>query len=137
MIKGIYGMFKFMVIINNQKLYFKREVDDDFQLLTRVIRHWGESIATFDPRTFALNGFHFLVYLSRYQLQESIHGLTVFAESSSMYMWTGISFDVSNKMLEYARMGSADQDPVSRATYRFCLKMHDFMTGKWEEDSDY
>jgi tetratricopeptide (TPR) repeat protein len=126
-----------MFIINNKSLYFKKEVDDKFHLFSRIVKYWGESTATSDPKYFALNGFQALVYLSQYQLLKSINGLSVFVESAALYMWTGISFDVSNKMLEYAQSGNADQDPVSRATYRFSLKMHDFMTGKWEEDSDY
>ncbi|MEZ5196727.1 MAG: AAA family ATPase [Bacteroidales bacterium] len=135
--RGIISMLKFIFVINNQSLFFKRKVDDDFHLFARTIKQWGEAIATANPRTFAFNGFHILIKLSKYQLHDSIHGLAVFVESSSMYMWTGISFNVSSKMLEYAEKGGAGQHPVSRATYRFILKMYEFMTGDWKVDEDF
>jgi tetratricopeptide (TPR) repeat protein len=137
MFRAIHGMLKFVFVINNQSLFFKREVDNDFHLFARTIKQWGEAIATLDPRVFALNGFHALFTLSKYQLYKSIHGLTLFSESSTLFMWTGISFNVSRKMLEYAGRGGAGQHPVSRATYRFVLKMHEFMTGSWAVDEDF
>jgi len=135
--RGIISMFKFVLIINNQSLFFKKEADDNFHVFARTIKQWGEATATADPRTFAFNGFHLLEKISKYQLHNSIHGLAVFVESSSMYMWTGISFNVSRKMLEYAEQGSAGVHPVSRATYRFTLKMQEFMTGDWKVDEDF
>lgn len=94
-------------------------------------------MATADPRTFVLVSFRFLSYISFYQLHKSIPGLTLLVESASLFMWTGRSFSTSQKMLDYAKLGHLDEHPVSRISYRYIKKMHEFMIGKWEVDDDY
>lgn len=135
--RGVISILKFIFVINNQNLFFRKEVNDDFHLFSRTIKQWGEATSTADPHHFAFNGFHLLEHLSHYQLHKSMHGLTLFAESGTLFMWTGISFKVCRKMLDYARESGADQHPDSRATYRFVLKMHEYMTGNWKVDEDY
>ena len=136
-IKGIISMFFFIIMINMQSLFFKKEVESHFLLYMKIVKEWGQAISTINPQRFALISFYFLVHISRYQLDKSIRGLALFVQSTTLFMWTGISFDVSRRMLIYAQNGGADQDPISRASYRFCLKMHEFLIGKWEVDSDY
>ncbi len=69
LLKGILSLFKFMFIINNKSLYFKKEVDDKFHLFSRIVKYWGESTATSDPKYFALNGFQALVYFRSFGQQ--------------------------------------------------------------------
>jgi len=136
-IKGILSMFSFMFMINNQSLFFKKEVDEHFHLYIGILKEWGEAMSTANPKRLTFILFRYLVYISRYQLNKSIRGLTVFVECCSLFMWTGISFSVSQKMLDYAKQAHIDEHSESRISYRYSLKMHEFMTGKWEVDDDF
>ena len=136
-LNGVISMIKFMFMINNQFLFFNKKVDKNFHLYMRVLKEWGEATATADPKTFAFISFRFLAYMSKFQLDQSIRGLSVFVECNTLFMRTGISFPVSKKMLDYAYRANAHENPISQITYRFCLKMHEFMTGDWKVDEDY
>jgi len=103
----------------------------------KVIAHWLESLTTMNPKQYFFQSFTFLNNLLNYDLSQSLTGLSVFTEGASLFMWTGISFKMSQKILDYSKNAGAENHPASLIDYRFVLKMHYFHTGQIEEDPDF
>jgi len=72
-----------------------------------------------------------------YNLSKSVVGLSVFTECATLFMWTGLSFSLSKKILNYSEKANAEDHSSSLIDYRYIRKMHDFFTGNIFEDQDY
>jgi|GEM_PF-1863969 len=103
----------------------------------KVMAQWAESLSTLNPKQYFFQSFALLKDILNYDLSQSLTGLSIFTEGVSLFMWTGISFKMSRKMLDYSKNAGAENHPASLIDYRFVLKMHYFHTGQIEEDPDF
>jgi tetratricopeptide (TPR) repeat protein len=94
-------------------------------------------MTSLNPRQLFLQLSYFLNMFSDYDLSRSVHGLSLFIESVALFMWTGISFRVSKKMIDYAKRAGVENHPSSFIDYRYIKKMHEFHVGNFEDDRDF
>jgi len=90
-----------------------------------------------NPKQFILQSLAIINNVLNYNLSKSVNGLSIFTECANLFMWTGISFKTSRKMLDYSKSAGAENHPGSLIDYRYTLKMHNFHTGQIEEDADF
>jgi len=135
--KGLFGMLLIMLKMNFQSFYFSREPDEKFNTYMKVLSQWGEALSTMNPKQFILQSLAIINNVLNYNLSKSVNGLSIFTECANLFMWTGISFKTSQKMLDYSKSAGAENHPGSLIDYRYTLKMHNFHTGQIEEDADF
>lgn len=130
-------MLVVMLKISFQSFYFLRKPDEKFNTSMKVMAQWAESLSTLNPKQYFFQSFALLKDILNYDLSQSLTGLSIFIEGASLFMWTGISFTMSRKILDYSKNAGAVNHPASLIDYRFVLKMHYFHTGQIEEDPDF
>ena len=131
------AMLSVLIKLNFQSFFFRKQPDEEFNTFIKVLTQWGEALTTMNPRRYFLQSLYFLNKGMNYDLSKSAAGLTMFIELTSLFMWTGLSFTASKKMLDYAKKAKAEDPPNSLIDYRFILKMHDFFTGNIFQDPDF
>lgn len=135
--RGTLAILSALYKLNLQSFYFRKQPDEEFNTYMKVVTQWGEALATMNPRRFFLQSPYFLSRLINYDLSRSVIGLSVFSECATLFMWTGLSFSLSKKILDYSKKAKAEDHPSSLIDYRYARKMHDFFTGNIFEDQDY
>ena len=135
--RGTLALLSVIFKLNFQSFFFRKQPNEEFNTYMKVLNQWGEALTTMNPRRYFLQSLYFLNKVMNYDLSKSVAGLTVFTELPSLFMWTGLSFTASKKMLDYAKKAKAEDHPNSLIDYRYIRKMHDFFTGNIFEDPDF
>ncbi len=136
-IRALYSIASIFIKLHLQSLFFRKVPDEEFNTFMRVVTQWGEAMTSLNPRQLFFQLIHFVNLLANYDLSRSLIGLSIFLEGgASMFMWTGISFKISKKMMDYGKRAGVEEHPGALIDYRFIRKMHDFHTGNLEEDRD-
>ena len=134
---GIMSMLFLLVVVNRPSLFFRKHIDDDFELAIRCLDQWGHALATLNPKQFVLKTASLEKKLSKYNIFECKKAVSIFADGTSLFMWTGLSYTTSQKILDLVKKAGIENDPNSFVEYRFLQKMQQYNTGKWETDKDY
>jgi tetratricopeptide (TPR) repeat protein len=135
--RGIISMLAVIFKLNFPSFYFRKVPDEKFDLFMKMVTQYGEAMTSLNPRLFFLQMNYFLKVTTRYDLSRSMPGLSFFIESVALFMWTGISFTVSKKMIDYARNAGVENHPSSLMDFRFIKRMYDFHVGNLEEEKDF
>jgi len=135
-IKSAYNMIGFVFKLYFQSLYFRKQPDKDFDQYVKVLSQWGEALTTLNPKRFFQQSFYFMRGLANYDLSKTVHGLSLFVECANLFLWTGVSLKISQKMIDIAKKLKVESHPNSMINYRFTKKMQDYHSGIFEEDKD-
>ncbi len=134
---AIYSLLSIMFKINLHTFYFRKHPDEDFDIYMKVVLQLGEALSTINPSRWFVHTTFFLNKLIGYDISKSIAGLSAFSIASTLFMWTGLSFSMSKKILDYAQRAKVEDYPGSLNDYKYARKMHDYFTGNIEDENDF
>ncbi|MBP7850356.1 MAG: AAA family ATPase [Lentimicrobiaceae bacterium] len=134
---SFYNMARFIFKLYFHKLYFRKRPDTKFENYTRVLSQWGEAMTTLNPRRFFMESFTYLQHLADYDQRYSVHSLSLFTECANLFIWTGVSLRISQKILNHALASGVNDQAVSMINYRFTRKMQEYHTGKLDNEPDF
>jgi len=130
----MFGMIRNMVnlIIYLYKPYKSRKNPDTHEkemidVLTR------KSVAAFfwNPKDFFIYVLETINYLLRFDIGSVENGISVFSSCSSIFSWSGRSFRISEKMLNYCQKYLSNSDIMSIFPYETMKLSHDYFKGQW------
>jgi class 3 adenylate cyclase/tetratricopeptide (TPR) repeat protein len=96
-----------------------------------------EMLAVTDPKRMFIESFYFLKMLTGLRITELEHGVGMFAANSIKFSWPGISFKLSQRILEFSREKVNKNDSKSVMCYEFADLLHNFLIGNWGAVNDY
>lgn len=97
----------------------------------------AQALALIDPKRF-FNEFFFLhATVARFDLTKLKFGMGIFAGASALFHWSGLSFSVSRRILDYAKPRLDANDPKELITYNLLDTQNLFLKGQWNDITDY
>jgi len=102
-----------------------------------LIQKKAISLTYVDPKKFFIETLFMLKKLNEFDVSEIENGISMYTGASALFSWTGISFKLSKKALEYAK------DVVNRNNVKELLYydlfdlMYNFITGNWGVTKEY
>ena len=96
-----------------------------------------EVLALLDPKRFFVESFYFLRTVSRFRLEQLSSGVGILLGASGLFSFTGLSFRLSRKTLDFvsSRMGTGDEHFL--LLYDWLETIHLYFEGDWQSIGDH
>jgi len=95
------------------------------------------SLIYLDPKRFLIETLILLKKIRKFDVTKIENGVSMYTGASALFSWTGISFKLSKKALEYAE-GVINQDDTRELLYyRLFDLIYNFLTGNWRNVKEY
>lgn len=112
--------------------YRKRALPEDIQTFEFYYKKtWALSII--NPKKFFIESIYFLREVTRYELSNFDMGVHAYVASSSLFSFTGISFFLSQKILNSARKSVQKNQAKIYIIYDFMDTIHKYLLGDWRK----
>jgi class 3 adenylate cyclase/tetratricopeptide (TPR) repeat protein len=96
-----------------------------------------KALSVIDPKAYFVESFHFYKRLANFDLTKFETGIGLFVGASTLFSFSGISFRLSRKILDFAgKSVYADKGKMFIA-HDLCETIHDYMQGNWKSISAY
>ncbi len=97
----------------------------------------AQALALINPKRFFIEFFFFHATVVHFDLTKFKFGIGIFAGSSALFHWTGLSFSISRRILDYAKPRLDAHDPKQLITYNLLDTQNLFLKGQWNDITDY
>lgn len=75
--------------------------------------------------------------ITAFDLMEIENGTRIFVSASPLFSFSGISFRLSRRLLDFVKFKISKDDVRTYTTYALCETVHNFLVGNWKETGDY
>jgi len=96
-----------------------------------------KALAITNPKRFFIEFFFLHKKISSYDLQRFENGTSLFVSASPLFSFSGISFGLSRKLLDFVKHMICEDDVRASSIYEICETMHNFLEGNWKEIKNY
>jgi len=94
-------------------------------------------LAIINPKRYFFESVYFYRRLTQFDLTKCELGVGMFAGASNLFSFTGISFGLSRKILDFLK-GKVDKNDIkSFIIYDFSETLHKYMEGNWKTIKEY
>ena len=90
-----------------------------------------------DPKRFVLESFPYFKGITKFDLTRFDLGFGLFVSASNLFSFTGMSFNLSRKILESAKEQVDRNNVKSFIIYDFSETLHHYFEGNWDEIREY
>ena len=97
----------------------------------------SEMLAQTDPTRFFIESFYMLEKLTTYDLTKVQNGIGMFAGSSAVFSYAGISLKLSRKVLDFVKGKVDKQDEKSKLYYEMVKILHDYLAGEFSSVKEF
>ena len=103
--------------------------------IINIILAKGHLLALIDPKKMFANTLLGFTECFKYNLSKSQVALNGISGGSALFSFTGLSFSLGKRSLNYVRKNlSTSNDNVSLYYYKMFETIHDYLTGNWDND---
>jgi class 3 adenylate cyclase/tetratricopeptide (TPR) repeat protein len=125
-----------------QNLYFplkksKKNPDKKDDEIINLIEKRGLALAQVDTKKMFMDSIGTLKRLNRLDITKTENGVSTYIEYSGMFSFSGISFKISRKILDYTKGYIKNSDIKSMFLHTFFELLHDFLLGNWNRQIGY
>jgi len=136
-VKSLIGFCHFLISLYLPSLKFnKTPKKKDIEVLNLVVKKC-ESLTVTDPKRFFIESFYFLKRLSAFDLTKVEDGFCMYGGASVTFSWTGVSFRLSRKVLDFVKDKAEMSNLKFKIRYDVCLSTFDLLTGNWAMAKEY
>jgi len=96
-----------------------------------------KALAIIDPKRFFVESFYFYKRFTRFDLTQFESGLGMFVGASTFFSFTGMSFKLSRKILDFIKGRVEENDINSLTIYDFSETLHNYFEGNWKSIKEY
>jgi tetratricopeptide (TPR) repeat protein len=96
-----------------------------------------KALAITNPKRFFIEFFFLHKKITAYDLQKLENGTSLFVSASPLFSFSGISFRLSRRLLDFVRHRVCEDDVRASTIYEICETMHHFLEGNWKEIRNY
>ena len=97
----------------------------------------GTALVSVDTRRMVTDSIRFLGTIRKYDLEKIPNGVTIYASSSALFFFSGLSFPIARRLLDYAKSHLRPGDAKAFLTYRFWELAMDTLWGRWRSELGY
>ncbi len=128
------SVIKKLYLSRNKSSRIPTEKEND---LFEITYKRGTALSSIDVYRMFMENNRFLSNIHKYNLAKVRNGISIYSSSTALFSYSGISFSIARKMLEYARSYIEAGDSVNMFLYQgweICL---DMLCGKWDRHLEY
>jgi tetratricopeptide (TPR) repeat protein len=105
--------------------------------IMRIILHRGKALTIVDVKKMFIESILFVARGFKADISKSQIYFDALSGMSGLFFYTGISFGISKRILEYARKSVQDEDAaVSLHFYKFVESAYSYQVGNWHREFD-
>ena len=123
------GFFAFLVSIYLPFLKWRRTPTQKDKEVISLFYKKDTALGMTDPLKFFIQTFYFLNYFTRFDVRKVEYGIGIMVGTSVLFFWTGISFTLSRRVLDFAKDKIDISDVRSVLFYKECQLIHNGMKG--------
>ncbi|HWR67869.1 MAG TPA: AAA family ATPase [Desulfomonilia bacterium] len=94
-----------------------------------------ETLSVIDPQEFFIQTFHRLMHITKFDLTKDEGGMGMIAGASALFSYTGISFSLSRRVLDFAEEKIDMGNLKSVMILKNCEIIHNGFSGEWAKQS--
>jgi serine/threonine protein kinase/tetratricopeptide (TPR) repeat protein len=102
-----------------------------------VIYNRGTALVSIDTWRMITDSLRFVSVIRKYDLARVPNGVAMYASSSALFFFTGLSFPVARRLLAYASRYIEPGDTKALYKYNFWELALDTLAGNWERERKY
>lgn len=135
-----YFVVDIMVMIKNLYISSRKtkpaptERDNDILELTH---QKGAALGSIDAQRMVMESIRLLGTLHKFDLSKVRDGINLYGSSSALFSFSGLSFPVAGKILDYARGYLKPGDTEAAAKYDLWETLYNSLVGNWEKEPAY
>jgi len=133
----VLGFLHFLVSLYLPFLKYRKSPAMNDSLAIELFFKKLKALVIINPKQFFVQSFYFNRRLTEFDLTKIESGGGMLVGGSSFFSFTGISFTLSKKILDFAKDHHVMGDIKSITVYDFCHTMHHYFAGEWELIKDF
>jgi hypothetical protein len=110
------------------------ERDNDILELTH---QKGAALGSIDAQRMVMESIRLLGTLHKYDLSKVRDGINLYGSSSALFSFSGISFPIARKILDYARSYLKPGDTKAVLKYNLWETLYNALSGNWDREPEY
>ncbi|MCG6879998.1 MAG: AAA family ATPase [Deltaproteobacteria bacterium] len=127
------GFFHFLISLYLPFLKFKQTPTQSDNESVDLFFKKLKALAIVNPKRFFVESFHFYKRVTKFELSKFELGIGLFVGASTFFSFTGISFGLSRKVIEFAKNKVDRNDMKSFTVYDFSETLHHYLKGNWNQ----
>ncbi|HWR58393.1 MAG TPA: hypothetical protein VN328_05860, partial [Thermodesulfovibrionales bacterium] len=132
-LKFFFSFTTFILALYFPSLWFKRIATIKDAESLGLLYKKGEALAVINPKRFFVECFFFYNTLVHFDLTKFSLGIGVLAAASSLFSFTGLSFSIGRRILDYAKPRLTPDNAKQLIVYDLMDTQHHFLNGRWNE----
>ncbi len=105
--------------------------------IINLIEKRGMALSQVDAKRFFVDTIGGLKRITKFDITKVNNGILFFSEGSGLFCFSGISFKISRKMLDYKKDSINKSDLQTVFFYKLFALVHDFLSGNWDREVEY
>ncbi len=97
----------------------------------------GAALGSIDAHRMVIESIRLLGKMHKYDLSKVRNGVFLYGSASALFSFSGISFAVARKILDYARSFILPGDTKTRVKYNLWEALYNGLSGKWDKEPEY
>ena len=135
--KFVSGFNHFLVALFLPFLKFGREPSPEIISAIDLYYRKCKALIMIDPKRFFIESFYFLRKVASYKYTAFREGIVLFVGASALFSFTGISFRLSAKILDFARDKIDTSNARQVITFDLLETTHHALEGNWDRIAPY
>lgn len=123
----------FILALYFPSLWFKRLPTQQDTEAVDLFYKKGEALVVINPKRFFIESFFYYDRFVHFDLTRFKFGVGIFAGASSLFFFTGLSFRIGRRILDYVKPMLAPDDAKQLILYDLLDTTHLFLKGQWNE----
>ena len=128
------SFFNFLVAIYLPFLKWKKDPTPRDKEIINLFYKKCQALGVTDPQEFFIQTFYFIKRMSKFDSTKIENGTGIMSTMSPLFSWTGISFTLSRKVLEFVKDKVDISDDKSVLYYKFSQLILCCTSGDWPKE---
>ena len=95
------------------------------------------ALSSVDTQRMFIDSISVLKSLTKLDLIQIPNGISIYYHGSALFSFSGISFHVAKKLLDYPALYIKDVEKTEEKGFRFAQLMHGILSGTWTKELEY
>jgi len=130
------GFIAFLVSIYLPFLKWRKDPTQKDKESISLYYKKNQALIVTDPQEYFIQTFCWLKFLTKFDMTKVEEGTGMMAGMSTLFSYTGISFSLSRRVLEFVKDKIDMSDVKSGMCYKLCEIIHNGFSGEWAEQSE-
>ncbi|MBE0638404.1 MAG: AAA family ATPase [Bacteroidales bacterium] len=136
MLRGIWGMVLIAFAFRFPRLFFRKSIKKEDELICTHFVDWGTPISTINPRHFVFKPSDAVRRFIKYDPMGSQAVLDLYIQISCIFLWASFSYPTSRKIIDLVDQADFQLNPRPLLSLLMTKSMFNINTGKWHYNID-